>query len=231
MSSALRLSSLRDRHRDERCVILANGPSLNRFPLGFLRKEQVIGMNKIFLGLAKFRIYPRYYIAVNQHVIEQSANAIKQLHCVRFIDDRSRQAGILKEDALTHFMVEKTAIPFSKDLAAGYHQGHTVTYAALQVAYFLGYRQVVLLGLDHRYDYSGRPGAESVQSGPDRNHFSETYFAPGQKWENPDLRSAAKNFALARRVFEEAGGEILDATPEGACQVFKKTDYRKVFGL
>lgn len=61
---------LRDRHRGERCVIVANGPSLNRMALGFLRRESVIGMNKIFLGLPTFGFYPRYYAAVNPKVVQ-----------------------------------------------------------------------------------------------------------------------------------------------------------------
>lgn len=226
----MRLLALRDRHKDERCVLVANGPSLGRMQLDFLRREHVIGLNKIFLGLKDFRVYPRYYVAVNQLVIRQSVTAIRGLNCVKFIDDRARQAGLLREDALTHFITEARHTPFSQDVAAGYQQGHTVTHAALQIAYFLGYRQVIIVGLDHRYQFKGRPGAQCVQAGPDVNHFCPAYFAPGQKWEHPNLTEANKYFHAARRAFEEDGREILDATVDGACQVFVKADYRKVFG-
>jgi hypothetical protein len=226
----MRLTALRDRHKGERCVIVANGPSLSLMPRGFLRQEEhVIGLNKIFLGTDRFRFYPRYYVAVNPLVIAQSADAIRRLHCVRFIDHRARRSGALREDALTHFITEIHHVPFSTDLAAGYRQGHTVTHVALQVAYYLGYRQVILVGLDHRYHFSGPPGGESIQQGPDRNHFSPAYFAPGQKWENPNLAEAAKHFHAARRAFEKEGREILDATPDGACQAFPKVDYRTIF--
>ena len=72
-----RLAWLKDRHRGQRCVIVANGPSLNRMDLRFLRHEHVIGMNKIHLGFATLGIYPRYYVVVNPKVAEQSAADIR----------------------------------------------------------------------------------------------------------------------------------------------------------
>lgn len=225
----MRLSSLRNRHQGERCVLVANGPSLRRMQLDFLRQEHVVGLNKIFLGFKDFSIYPRYYVAVNPLVLQQSAGAIRGLNCVKFIDHRARQAGLLQEDALTHFITETQRTPFSRDLSVGYQQGHTVTHAALQIAYFLGYRQVIIIGLDHRYKFEGHPGAPCLQAGPDVNHFSPAYFAPGQKWENPNLTEADKYFRAARRAFEEDGREILDVTVDGACSVFAKADYRKIF--
>src|SRR3546814_3009144 len=67
-----RFAILHDRHRGERCVIVANGPSLNAMDLSFLQRETVIGLNKIFHGFEKFDFYPRYYVAVNRKVLEQS---------------------------------------------------------------------------------------------------------------------------------------------------------------
>ena len=95
-----RIESLRNRHRGQRCVIVANGPSLNHMELGFLRREHVIGMNKIFLGFAKFGFYPRYYVAVNPKVVQQSAAQIQALNCVRFIGGRAAREAALQEDAL-----------------------------------------------------------------------------------------------------------------------------------
>lgn len=50
-----RLARLRGRHEGERVVLVANGPSLNRMDLRFLQRETTIGLNKIYLGLRRFR--------------------------------------------------------------------------------------------------------------------------------------------------------------------------------
>jgi hypothetical protein len=222
----LRLDRLRNRHVGERCVLVANGPSLNHMDLSLLRWETTIGLNKIFLGLPKFGFYPRYYVAINDKVLRQSADAIRALNAVKLLSDRA--AGYLPEDALTyHVNTTQPPARFCENIACGLHEGWTVTYAALQAAFHLGFAEVVLIGLDHRYTYEGRPNEARVLNGPDPNHFSADYFGHGQAWDNPDLARSEESFRLARRHFEQADRQIVDATVDGACTVFEKVDYRK----
>ncbi len=224
-----RISLLRDRHRGQRCVIVANGPSLNRMSLDRLRREHVIGLNKIFLGLADFGFYPRYHVSVNPKVVAQSRREIQALNCVKFVARRAANAAGLVADGLTH-LVETDPPParFSTDLAHGLHEGWTVTYAALQVAYYLGFSSVVLIGLDHRYVFDGRPNEARTMRGPDPNHFSGQYFGDGQDWDNPDLVRSEESYRIALQVFHDAGRTIVDATPDGACPVFPHVDFDRV---
>lgn len=226
-----RLPRMRGRHRGESCVLVANGPSLNRMDLRFLRSWTVIGLNKIFLGFAKFSFYPRYYVAVNPKVIDQSASQIRSLNCTKFIDDRVFATGVLAVNALTIPINEQVDRPFSADLTCGYHQGATVTHAALQVAYHLGFSQVILIGLDHRYSFDGRPGEAKVMKRADPNHFSHDYFARGQSWDNPELEKSEFHYRAAREAFEADGRRIIDATLEGACTIFEKADYKRLFSF
>src|SRR3546814_12224779 len=103
-----RFSILDVRHEGERGVLVANGPSLNRMDLSLLHREVVIGTNKIYLGFRKFGFYPKYYVAVNPKVLEQSAERIRGLNCVKFLSDRS--AGFLSEDGLTYH-IQPTRAP------------------------------------------------------------------------------------------------------------------------
>lgn len=84
-----RLASFHNRHQGETAVLVCNGPSLNQMDLRFLRKHFCIGFNKIFFGFKKFAFYPKYYVAVNDLVIEQSVADIKALNCVKFISKRN----------------------------------------------------------------------------------------------------------------------------------------------
>jgi hypothetical protein len=126
---------LHNRHAGQRCVIVANGPSLNQMKMNFLKNEITIGLNKIYLGFRKFGFYPRYYVAVNAKVIEQAADEIKALNCVKFIGDNGAK-GKCKEDALTYLVNTRNPEQrFCKDLVdEGMHEGWTVTYAALDWA-------------------------------------------------------------------------------------------------
>ena len=226
---ASRLALLKDRHVGQRCVLVANGPSLNQMDLSFLMHETAIGVNKIYLGFRTFSFYPRYFVAVNRKVIDQGLTDIAALNCVKFLGDAGAQ-GKIQEDGLTYLVnTQDPQNRFCKNLAEeGMHEGWTVTYAALQVAYYLGFNQVVLIGMDHRYQYTGQPNEAQQLVGPDRNHFSAEYFS-GQQWDNPDLVHSEESYRIAKQMFEQDGRSILDATVGGACDIFDKADYRNLF--
>lgn len=225
-----RLQLLRDRHQGARCVIVANGPSLNGMDLSFLRREFVIGMNKIHLGLETFGFYPRYYVAVNPKVVHQSFAEIRAMNCVKFIGLRAaRETGIL-EDALTYILnTDAPPARFSTDLSLGIHEGWTVTHAALQVAFHLGFSEAVLVGMDHRYTFTGAPNTSQTMHSADPNHFSDRYFGYGAEWDNPDLVQSEISYRSALAAYRQAGRRVIDATVDGACTVFPRVDYRSLF--
>ena len=221
---------LKNRHRNRRVVLVANGPSLNKMDLSFLKNEVTIGMNKIYLGFNKFRFYPRYYVAINQKVIEQSHDEIKKLNCVKFISSRSSQ--LVPENGLTyHINTMQPPDRFCTNIAQGVHEGWTVTYAALQIAYYLGFNKVIIIGMDHSFNYKGKANEESTLEGDDPNHFCSSYFGNGQKWDNPDLEHSEESYKIAREIFEKDNRQIIDATLDGCCHIFEKADYKKLFKL
>ncbi|WP_300317352.1 6-hydroxymethylpterin diphosphokinase MptE-like protein [Accumulibacter sp.] len=225
-----RLIALKGRHNGQRAVLVANGPSLNLMDLSFLRRETAIGLNKIYLGIKKFGFYPRYLVAVNDRVVAQAADDLKAMNCVKFISQRN--ARIVPENALTyHINTLNPPARFCRDIAQGVHEGWTVSYVAMQIAFYLGFQEVIIIGMDHRYEYTGRPNDPSHLIGADPNHFSPDYFGGGQTWDNPDLRHSEESYRIARAEFEKAGRQIIDATVDGACDVFEKADYRRLFGV
>jgi hypothetical protein len=228
MTGALALTRFRDLHYGQRAVIVCNGPSLNAMDLRPLRNELVIGMNKIHLGLERFGFQPRYVTAVNPRVVEQSAAAMAALPAIKFIG--ARAAGSLPEDVLTHHIgILNPPVQFSGDLTRGVREGGTVTFVALQIAFYMGFSEVVIVGMDHRYRFEGAPHEAHHLIGPDVNHFSPDYFS-GHVWDNPDLARSEASYAEARRIFEAAGRRIIDATVGGACKVFEKADYGTILG-
>ena len=169
------LEIYKNRHLGERCVIVCNGPSLNKMDLSFLKNEICFGLNKIYLGFKKFHFYPKYYVAVNQKVLLQSVTEIKALTSVKFLS--ARCGDLFQQNSLTH-IVDTSNPParFCQDITNGLEEGGTVTYAALQVAFYLGLKDVIIIGMDHRFDYSGKPNQSSFLEGPDKNHFCSSYF-------------------------------------------------------
>ena len=179
-----------------------------------------MGLNKIFLGFREFRFYPRYYVAINRRVIEQCASEIKNLNCIRFLRDLGEHSP-LGESALTYLLRSTPEQKFHKNLLQGFFEGYTVTFAALQIAFFMGFSEVVIVGMDHRYEYQGLPNQPSLLVGNDVNHFNSNYFS-GHVWDNPDLSNSERFYAMARDAYEADGRKIIDCTLNGNCRVFEK---------
>lgn len=224
-----RLAGMRDLHRSERCFILGNGPSLNETDLGPLRGEFTFGLNRIYLLFPKLGFATTYLVAINTLVIEQCANDLRGLPMPKFITWRARSH--LRGDPSVLFLDSDYTGPatFSTQATGRLFEGSTVTYIALQLAYHMGFEQVILVGVDHRFRTQGQPNVPVVSQGQDPDHFSPDYFGKGFRWQLPDLAASEAAYRLARQGFEADGREVLDATIGGELNVFPKVPYRDLF--
>jgi hypothetical protein len=218
-----RLAAYRNVHHGERCFVLGNGPSLLRTDLSRLDAQLTFGANRIYLAYQ-----PSYYVAINELVLEQWSAEIAALPMPKFLSWNRRRCFSGVPQALFVRLSLGLRDRFRSDVTRPLASGGTVTFVSLQLARYMGFREVVLLGVDHRFVDRGTPNREEVRTAPDANHFDPTYFPVGARWQLPDLRRSELAYATARRAFEEAGGRILDATIDGACQVFEKVDLEKV---
>jgi hypothetical protein len=223
------LAAMRDRHRGQRCFILGNGPSLAHTDLGLLRGEATFGMNRVYLLFPALGHQTTYYVAVNDLVIEQCAQDLRSLRGPKFITWRGR--SWLRGDPETVFVdTDYTGEEiFTPDVSRRVFEGSTVTFVALQIAFHLGFEDVILVGVDHSFSSQGEPNAAIVSNGEDLNHFSPEYFGKGFRWQLPDLAASERAYRLARRAYESAGRRVRDATIGGRLDVFPKVDFRSLF--
>lgn len=222
------LAGYKDLHQGKRCFIIGNGPSLKQTDLSKLEGEYTLGQNRIYLAFPDLGFTTSYYLSVNDLVIEQCAEDIQKLPMPRFIGWRGRK-WIRPQDNLYFIHTTYTGEKFARDIRGRVWEGGTVTYTSLQVAYFLGFTQVILVGVDHNYVTQGKPNATVVSQGDDPNHFHPGYFGKGFRWQLPDLIQWEDAYRLARRTYEADGRAVLDATIGGKLQVFQKVDYNSLF--
>jgi len=223
-----RLAALKDKHKGERCFIVGNGPSLKQTDLSRLKGEYTLGQNRIYLAFPEMGFSTSYYLSVNDLVVEQCQDDIQDLPMPMFVSWRSRR-WLKPRDNLYFIHTTYTGEKFAKDIRERVWEGGTVTYTSLQVAYFLGFSQVILVGVDHNYVTQGRPNETVVSQGDDPNHFHPGYFGKGFRWQLPDLIQWEDAYRLARRTYEAGGRSVIDATIGGKLRVFQRVDYASLF--
>ncbi|NQT03917.1 MAG: DUF115 domain-containing protein [Planctomycetes bacterium] len=225
------LMQYKDKYRGQRCVIIGNGPSLNNTDLSLLKNEYTFGLNKIHLLFDRVEWRPSFYVSVNPFVIQQSAQQIlNEIPGLKFLDFVSFKYLPYNEN--TVHLLSLNGKGFSTDPSEGVFQMHTVTYVAMQLAYYLGFDEVFLVGVDHSFNAvnSGQPDQVVVQNDYDTDHFDPNYFAKGQQWNLPNLKGSEEGYRIAKTTFEKANKKIYDATAAGRLSVFEKVDFYRVFG-
>ncbi len=229
-ANRLLLQNFHNKYNGKRCFIVANGPSLQRTNLDLLSSEISFGLNRIYLNFERSAFRPSFLVVVNELILEQCAAEIKEVKIPKFLN-WNRRDYFGPPNAEQVYLKSRMVINdyFETDLTRPMVFGATVTFATLQLAYFMGFRQVILVGLDHNYREKGVPSKVEVrQSEKDESHFDPKYFPRGFKWQLPDLLRSEIEYQLAREIFENGGREILDATIDGKCEIFKKVQFESL---
>ncbi len=230
--SIARLAQWKDKCQGQRAFIIGNGPSLNQTDLSKLRNEFTFGLNRIYLMFPKLGFSTSCFLSVNDLVVEQSLSDIMALDIPKFLSWRARRffdpSSALS--SLPTFLYTTYEGPkFARDSRGRLWEGATVTNVALQLAYHMGFKQVILIGVDHNYASKGKANQTIVSEGDDPNHFSAGYFGKGFRWQLPDLDTSEVGYHMAREAYERDGRQVLDATIGGKLTVFPKVDYDSLF--
>jgi hypothetical protein len=120
-----------------------------------------------------------------------------------------------------HFSYTENRLPaFSDDITCGMYQCGTVTYDALQLAVYLGFRKIYLLGVD--FDFSADYKAKS-------NHFTDNYYSEKSRTAYFERELQMKAYLAAKEYAEAHGIKIYNATRGGKLEVFERVDFDSLF--
>lgn len=220
-----------NRYSGEDCFLLANGPSLNAVDLKRINNYHLIGLNKIYLLFERAKLDLTFHVAINNLVIEQSWKEFILLDCPSFLSYRPAVRCLKDTGNINYILTEQSWMPrFGRVTDAPLWEGSTVTYAALQLALFMGFNNVFIVGMDHRFNVAGPANTEQKLVGVDSNHFDGRYFANTQ-WHLPDLEGSEMAYTVARFAYKKHQRAIYDATHNGACNVFEKISPEQAFKI
>jgi FkbM family methyltransferase len=238
---APQLRALREKHAGQkRCFVIGNGPSLNRTDLEALAGEVSFAVNGFFLKSRKLSWSPTYYIVEDHLVGEDRAHWINRFkgptklfpaylaYCIEpaedvvFFNHRPRKSYPGGFD----FSLQADKITYT---------GCTVTFTALQIAAYMGFEEIYLIGVDADYDIP-KDVEQSKEYGTgvldmksaDPNHFDPTYFGNGYRWHDPQVDKMVEAYREARKVVSANGQVIYNAGVGGKLDVFERRDFNEV---
>ena len=227
------------RHAGQRCFILGGGPSLKLIDPSPLKNEVTFAVNGIFLIYDWLGFKPSYYVVEDFLVYAdrwaEIRARVRASTC--FFPEHFRHPAFTRGNhhyfrALYDFDPGAGFPNFSLNAARILWIGGTVTYICLQLALYMGFKEVYLVGMDHNYH---RP--QHVQSvgdvwtshGDDPNHFHPDYFGAGYRWHDPQVDRMETAYRKARDVYAAHDATVFNATRGGHLEVFARVDYASLF--
>jgi len=233
-----RLAQFKDWHKNQRAFIIGNGPSLNLCELGVLKDEITFGVNSIFLNYNKMGFHPTYYVVEDVLVAEDRAEEINRYQGPKkFFGNYLKYC--LSDNPSTHWLNVRFCYEnypgfpnFSRNALRMVWTGGTVTYLCLQLAYYMGFSEIYLVGFDHHYTIPSKAkvsGTEILSTGDDPNHFNPTYFGKGYRWHEPNVDRMEKAYRKANKFFSLDNRKIMNATKGGNLEVFERIEFERLF--
>jgi uncharacterized Rossmann fold enzyme len=226
----------------ERCFIIGNGPSLNQTNLDLLDGEVTFATNGIFLKFGDTRFRPTFYVVEDHLVGEDRYTEINQLRGFTKLAPYYLAYCLEDDDDVIYYNHRgRKSFPYGFDFSTNAEEitytGCTVTFSCMQLAYYMGFKQIYLIGVDMSYvipeqvkkanEYDTEILDMEVD---DPNHFIPNYFGRGYRWHDPNVDKMEQAYIEARKVTEQLGVRIFNATIGGKCEVFERVDYYSLFG-
>lgn len=233
------IRKLENIHFGERCFIIGNGPSLVPQDLDRLKNEVTFASNRIFYIFNTTNWRPSYYCCFDNEIAVNEIEGIKKAGVYpKFLSSRSAKLGRTHEDNIYYlvfygkFHISPTQCEMntlSEDISKYMTYSPTVTVNMIEMAIYMGFKEIYLLGVDHNYmsQVDGK-GKIHHNDGVKSNHFAgvEELRGNGNVAHvvfNPDTSTEA--YVLARQYAKDRNVKIYNATRGGKLEVFERVDF------
>jgi hypothetical protein len=213
------LKALKRIHRGKRAFIIGNGPSLEIGDLGRLKNEITFASNRIFLAYEQTDWRPTYYTLADEIVARNN---------LEFISSGGHESIPIFNSSVYKYFKKVSGITFVNpptdegeknwDPKKGFRAGHSIINFDLKLAYYMGIREIYVIGCDHSFeDKSKRTGEvvsgnEVIVSVGEKNHFHPEYRKAGETWTIPKMDLIENDFSLAAKKYRSNGGKIYNAS-------------------
>lgn len=228
------LKSFKDKYNGERCFIIGNGPSLTVEDLNKLKNEKTFGFNRIYYLFDKTDWRPSFYFTEDLKIIENSLDEINKLmlpyifcpDIVKFDYNMKIKNAIYFKQIVNKF--ENSIPEFSNDFSKESYWGGTVSYTAMQMAVYMGFKEIYLIGVDHNFSMYEDENGNIIIDNTVKDYFCDNYNEDKEKLEIPNLDDSTKAYIAARKYCDKHNIKIYNATRGGKLEVFERVNFDEI---
>jgi len=233
----------RNLHKNQRCFIIGNGPSLNHQDIGPLAGEITFATNSFYLHPAVGPSWqPTYYCLCDPIYFDgrlPASSLVKIAETITrppfFVPHWARNY-LERTNALpaarTYYAALSEAISPSNvrkyDLTRPTTEVYTVVQLALMIAIYMGCSPIYLLGLDH--DWLAHNGRALNFYSPEKSEDQPAGNLPGWRYRSmmEMVLKMWEVYELQLLMAQEAGVKVINCTRGGFLDVFERGSYEAV---
>lgn len=229
------LKKFKDIHKGQRCFIVATGPSLTIEDVNKLKGEICWTCNSGINLLDKTDWRPDYYAIADGTVFQRIKDNLnpKEFKAAFYNHKDIKWFGnniyplpvwvSLVMDAETRKVIPRSwrKKRMSLDISRKVFMGGNITYVILQICFYMGFKEIYLLGCDCNYKNM------TIHSELTR------YKNDNQLFENADYIgwSMIQDHKCAKKMADKLGIKIFNATRGGQLDVYPRVDLDIILGI
>lgn len=238
------ISNQKNKYYGKRAFIVATGPSLLMSDLDLLKDEITIGVNKIYRAYNKTSFRPTYYMALDPTIQKAyDTDGIKNIS--GFAKDgvflnpqmerRYKGCHLMYVNHQNHWIHVSTPgfdlmknLKWSSNPVWGMYDKYTITATAIEWAYYIGCREVYLIGVDCSYGnkWYFEESEDDVKS---RKKMKSKEHSQDLVFDHMVDKSHLAGYRFLKRESKKKGLHIYNATRGGMLEVFDRVDFDSLF--
>jgi hypothetical protein len=228
-----KILQLKNKYKGKRCFIIGNGPSLKPEDLEKLKDEYTFASNKIYKIFNETTWRPNFYMVVDPIVLEENVKGINLVEADTKFTLNCYKHLFRADVYFNNNLYNDKRGSFSKNIMESLYSSGTVTFHLLQIAYYLGFSEVYLLG--HDYNFKGAISSTRDLSflKKEQNtqiYFKEDYVRPNEKKAGQAPEEMYRGMEKVKKVFEASQKRVYNATRITYLDVFDLVNFNELFG-
>lgn len=215
------IKDYKNKYNGKRCFIVATGPSLTIKDLDMIKDEYSFGMNTCALALDKTEWRPTFYGIQDEYIYEKLETSLNSM-AASYLPEVFISVSIMQKFSTPerfktfplHYLDHKMfhikgfgKYKFSDDCYACIYDGYSITFSLMQLACYMGFKEIYLLGCDCNYNQEKKHFIES-------GHVDPKYTVMGNKM--------IYGHYMFKEFADKIGVKVINCTRGGMLDVYPR---------